>query len=171
MAEFLTSAAILATARDIISPSLVYSNYVSPPIVTLSDSEPLLSFLIGRGEVANGESGYLIWPPKLVAYFEVVRGRMVELRAVSPPGFDRHDDPEDPLSKGFAPLEKAGEDYLEKQIRLVQACDALTGVLLDEKNHKAAFDAYDAAMLKILEKGLVPYYRRLVLNRLPPVTY
>jgi len=171
MADFLTSAAILATARDIISPSLVYSNYVSPPIVTLSDAEPLLSFLIGRGEVANGESGYVIWPPNLVAYFDVVGGRMVELRAVSPRDFDRHDDPSDPLSKGFAPLDKTSKDYLEKQIPLVQACDHLTGALLDEENHRAAFDAYDAAMMKILEKALVPYYRRLVLNRLPPANY
>lgn len=171
MADFLTSAAILATARDIISPSLVYSNYVSPPVVTLSDSEPLLSFLIGRGEVANAESGYLVWPPNLVAYFDVVGGRMVELRAVSPPYFDRHDDPEDPLSKGYSPLEKTGKDYLEKQIGLLQACDVLTGALLDEKNHQAAFETYDAAMMKTLEPALMPYYRRLVLNRLPPVAY
>ena len=170
MADFPSSAIVLATARDIISPSLVYPNYVSPPILTYSESKLFLSFMIGKGEAADADSGYVIWPPGLLAFFDVIDGHFAELRTVEPRDFQQPDNPNTAFSKGLPPLAKMEKDYLKKQIALCQACDKLTEVLLEQQKHQPALKAYDAIMAQTIEKALFPYYRKLVMNTLAPET-
>ncbi len=171
MADFPSSAIVWATARDIISPSLIYPNYVTPPILTYSDSRPFLSFMIGKGEAIDAESGYVIWPPGLLAFFEVTDGHFAELRTVEPQDFQQRDNPNEALSKGLSPLEKTEPDFLQKQISLCLACDKLIEVLYAHQNHQPALEAYDAIMAQTLEKALFPYYRNLVMNTLVPASY
>ena len=158
----------MATARNLISPSLIFSNYLSPPVVVISDSKLLIGFLIGRGEVLDVEIGYQIWPPSLMALFDTYDGHFDELRAISPKEFSLSDHPDKPLCKGLSPAEKTSTEYLEKQLNLFQRCDGLIAAILSRRDYQKELKLYDKYFRSLAEEALVPYYRKLSMRSLMP---
>ncbi|MCG8047472.1 MAG: hypothetical protein N0E48_17900, partial [Candidatus Thiodiazotropha endolucinida] len=66
MSDQKSTSVITASARNLISPSLQFANYMSLPIPVIGNDRLLFAFLVGRGEAVNPELGYQIWPPSLL---------------------------------------------------------------------------------------------------------
>ncbi len=157
MSEPVPVAVIAANARDTVCPNLPFPSYISPPIPDLKGSTKRVCFLIGRGEVLDSDSGYWIWPPRLLAAFRCDNGRLAELRAVTPGEFGQDADPESPLAQGLSPLEKADPAYLEKQLRLFEVCEDVLASSSDATAPTDALESLAPRMADTADAALAPY--------------
>ncbi len=160
MTDLFPTAIITASARNLIGPSLTFANYMSQPIPVVIEGVLFLAFLVGRGEAVNPELGYQIWPPRLIALFDIASGQFHELRAVAPNFFAIEQAADQPMGKGFAPPEKQSASYLEKELKLFQSCDNLINSLVQGQPHEESLKQYDDRYMQICESPLLPYFRR-----------
>ncbi|MET0091734.1 MAG: hypothetical protein ABW068_17260 [Candidatus Thiodiazotropha sp.] len=160
MTDLLPTAIVTASARNLIGPSLTFANYLSLPIPVVSDGVLFLAFLVGRGEAVNPELGYQIWPPKLIALFDIASGQFQELRAVTPNFFAIEQAADQAIGKGFAPPEKQSLSYLEKELKLFQSCDNLINSLVQGQPHEEHLKHYDDQYMQLCEEPLLAYFRR-----------
>ncbi len=166
MSDLFPTATITASARNLIGPSLTFANYMSLPIPVISNGVLFLAFLVGRGEAVNPELGYQIWPPKLLALFDIATGQFQELRAISPAFFDIDQAVDQPMGKGVSPPEKQSTSYLERQLKLFQSCDHLISCLTQGQPHQDPLTQYDTEYMQLCEEALLPYFRRTRLTQI-----
>ncbi len=164
MVKHISSSIVSAAARNNISSTLTFPNYVSLPIPIMDHSMLFIGFLIGKGEVINPESGYHIWPPNLLALYSVSDGQFEELRALSPKDFSQNINPEQPLSEGVSPPKKNSTEYIERQLKLFQSFDNLVNTILSSGDYKEELKIYDKHFRDLAEPALIPYYRLLVIK-------
>jgi hypothetical protein len=160
MPDLFPTSIITASARNLIEPSLTFPNYMSLPIPVISNGVLFLAYLVGRGEALNPELGYRIWPPKLLALFDITTGQFQELRAISPAFFAIEQVTDQPMGKGVSPPEKQSTSYLEKQLKLFQSCDNLIACLTQGQAHQDPLKQYDEGYMQLCEEALLPYFRK-----------
>jgi len=115
------SSQVLEFAASQICPTLVFSNYHTPPVPTHVNGETVFAILIGRGEHANPNSGYQIWKPHLLCGFAITDGSFLELRriGVEPAGSEQ------PLGTGVSPIEQTSVEIQGARIKYCQLVDRL----------------------------------------------
>lgn len=164
MNNFTSISVISATARNHICPSLSFSCYISQPILSIENSGLMAVFLIGRGEALNPDDGYWIFPPHLLAFFNIYNGDFEELRAISPKDFGLKDEIDKPLCAGVFPSDKETDaKYLSNQIKLHQSFDKLIVHSLEKTKYESELEIYKRQFKKISEVGLMPYFTKLLL--------
>ena len=165
MSDTPSTSIITASAKNLIAPSLTFSNYMTPPMPVMGDSRLLVAFLAGRGEAVNPELGYQIWPPSLLVLFEAENARFHELRAVTP-GYFSIDQPTDqPMGKGLSPAEKSTTDYLQNELRLFQCCDEVLAAIIKKQPYQRDVERFDELCRASADELLLPYCRRLRLSK------
>ncbi|MCU7802546.1 MAG: hypothetical protein KZQ96_05060 [Candidatus Thiodiazotropha sp. (ex Lucinoma borealis)] len=166
MSDQLFSSVIMATAKNLVCPSLNFSNYITLPIPVVSNSKLFIGFLVGRGEVIDPEFGYQIWPPSLLALFDTDNGQFYELRPISPNLFSINDSADTPLGKGYSPPEKSTTEYLQNELHVFQCCDNVIAAIHSQQDHQSELKRYDEYFRSLTEDTLVPYYKKLCLAKL-----
>jgi hypothetical protein len=154
-----------ASARNLISPSLQFANYMSLPIPAIGKDRLFIAFLVGRGEALNPELGYQLWPPSLLALFEAENGQFHELRAVTPNYFSIDQAADQPIGKGLSPPEKNTTEYLQNELHLFQCCDALLTALGNKQPHQTDLQRFDEFYKVLTDECLLPYCQRLRLSK------
>ncbi|MCU7890601.1 MAG: hypothetical protein KZQ78_02900 [Candidatus Thiodiazotropha sp. (ex Ustalcina ferruginea)] len=149
MSDQLFSSVVMATAKNLVCPSLNFSNYITLPIPVVSNSKLFIGFLVGRGEVIDPEIGYQIWPPSLLALFDTDNGQFYELRAISPNLFAIND-----------------SAYLQNELHVFQCCDNVLAAIQSQQDHQSELKRYDEYFRSLTEDALVPYYKKLCLAKL-----
>lgn len=158
------TATITATAKNHLLPTLPFCNYISAPIISWYGKGFCLSFLLGRGEIVDRETGYQVWAPSLLAVYDAKTGGFVEIRAVKPTDFGRGDDRDAPIGAGVSTPQKNQVGYLEKQIKLFEASDALLAALSAKTPIEEAQKNYRQNLAAIVEAPLWPYVEKLVIK-------
>ncbi|MEW8030171.1 MAG: hypothetical protein AB2792_00065 [Candidatus Thiodiazotropha sp.] len=165
MSDQQSTSVITASARNLISPSLQFANYMSLPIPVVGNNRLLIAFLVGRGEAVNPELGYQIWPPGLLALFDTGNGQFHELRTVTP-GYFSVDQPADrPMGKGVSPPEKTSVEYLKNELNLFQCCDNVITAIHAKQPHQSDLKRFDEFFRNLTEEALLPYYQRLCMAK------
>ncbi|MES9941152.1 MAG: hypothetical protein ABW104_11400 [Candidatus Thiodiazotropha sp. 6PLUC2] len=154
-----------ASARNLISPSLQFTSYMSLPMPVIGNNRLFLAFLVGRGEALNPELGYQIWPPSLLALFETERGQLHELRTITPNYFSIDHPPDHPMGKGVSPPEKSTTEYLQNELHLFQSCDTLLIAIAGKHTHQDELHRFDELYKSLTEEALLPYCQRLRLSK------
>jgi hypothetical protein len=165
MTEQQSTSVVTASARRLISPSLSFANYMSLPIPVIGNNKLLLAFLVGRGEAVNQELLYQIWPPSLLALFDITNGQFHELRAVTPAYFSVEQPADQPMGKGLSPAEKNTTEYLQDELNLFQCCDNVITALLTKQPHQNDLKRFDEYFRNLTEETLLPYYKRLCMAK------
>ncbi|MCU7926902.1 MAG: hypothetical protein KZQ97_10740 [Candidatus Thiodiazotropha sp. (ex Dulcina madagascariensis)] len=161
MSDQPSTSVVTASARNLISPSLQFSNYMTLPIPVVSDAKLFFAFLVGRGEALNPEAGYQIWPPSLLALFDTDNGQFHELRAISPGYFSIDHPVDEPMGKGLSPPEKSTTEYLQNELHLFQCCDNVITAIRSQQAHQDLFKRFDDYFRALTEEALIPYYQKL----------
>jgi hypothetical protein len=165
MSDQQSTSIVTASARNLISPSLQFANYMSLPIPVIGDNKLLIAFLVGRGEAVDPQQGYQIWPPSLLALFDSGNGQFYELRAVNP-GYFSVDQPADQaMGKGVSPAEKTSVEYLQNELNLFQSCDNVISAIRAKQPHQGDLKRFDEIFRNQTEEALLPYYQRLCLAK------
>jgi hypothetical protein len=164
MANSNFSATVAAAARNTLCPTLPFCNYLSPPLVSNYGAGASLSFLIGRGEVLHPDVGYQIWPPCLLAIFDAQTGFFQELRAIKPAEFGCRDDPDAPLGAGTLPAQQQQPAYIDKQIRLFEACDRLLNTMVGQEPTDEIKKNYWDALTALIDPPLRAYAEPLLVQ-------
>jgi hypothetical protein len=165
MSDQQNTSVVTAAARNLVSPSLKFANYMSLPIPVIGDNKLLLAFLVGRGEALDPELGYQMWPPSLLALFDACNGQFHELRAVTP-GYFSVDQPADqPMGKGVSPAEKTSVAYLQNELHLFQYCDNVMTAIRTKQPHQSDLKRFDEFFKNLTEEALLPYYQRLCMAK------
>ncbi|MCG8022592.1 hypothetical protein [Candidatus Thiodiazotropha sp. LNASS1] len=165
MSDQKSTSVITASARNLISPSLQFANYMSLPIPVIGDNKLLFAFLVGRGEAVNPELGYQIWPPSLLALFDATHGQFHELRAVTPAYFSLDQAVDQPMGKGVPPSDKSTTDYLQNELNLFQCCDNVISAVNTKQAHQNDLKRFDEYFRALSEESLLPYYQRLCMAK------
>ena len=166
MSDQISTSVVTASARNLISPSLQFANYMSLPIPVAGDKKLFFAYLVGRGEALNPELGYQIWPPSLLALFDAGNGQFHELRAVTPGYFSIDQAADQPMGKGLSPPEKNTTDYLQNEIHLCQCCDNVMRAIRMKQPYKSDLQQYDSYFRSISDDVLLPYYQKICLAKL-----
>ncbi len=157
-----SSAVITASARNHLSPTLPFCNYLSPPMVTKYNKKLCVLFLIGRGEVINPELGYQLWPPSLLAAFDAKSGSFLEIRSVRPADFSRKEDETAPMGLGMSLSQKNEPVYLGKLMKLFDACDQFLDAIASESPSINAASSFQTALKNVVEPTLWNYCELLL---------
>jgi hypothetical protein len=158
------TATITASAKNHLLPTLPFCNYISAPIISCYGKGLSLSFLLGRGEIVDRDTGYQVWAPSLLAVYNAKTGGFAEIRAIKPTDFGYEDDRDAPLGAGVPPPQKNQVGYLDKQIKLFDASDALLAALSAKNPAEEIFKRYRQHLKAITEAPLWPYAEKLVIK-------
>ncbi|MES9832565.1 MAG: hypothetical protein ABW139_10005 [Candidatus Thiodiazotropha sp. DIVDIV] len=165
MSDQPSTAIITAAARNLIPPSLQFVNYMSLPMPAVGDNRLFIAFLLGRGEALNPELGYQVWPPSLLALFEIENGQFHEIRAVTPAYFSIDQEADQPIGKGVSPPDKNTTDYLQNELHLFQSCDALINALQTKQPYQKELERFDDYVKALTDPPLIPYLQQLRLSK------
>ena len=152
-----SSAVIAASARNHLSPTLPFCNYLSPPMVAKYNKKLCLLFLVGRGEIVDPELGYQIWPPSLLAAFEAKSGSFLEIRSVKPAYFGRKEDENVLMGLGVSPSQRNEPTYLGELIKLFDSCDQFLDAIANESPLIDAVSNFRTALKNLIEPTLWNY--------------
>jgi len=160
------SSIVAASVRDHLMPTLGFSGYCSPPIPMFVGENLYYGFLIGRGEVTSKADGYQIWAPGQLALYDVVLGRMAEIRRIETKNAESTGDAAGPVQRGWSPVEKAAAEYVSVQIRYFECLDELLGQYFDRQDWHPALNICETSFKSISETSLHLYYDRLVMTNM-----
>lgn len=153
---------VSSTVSKTLFPTLPFCGYVSPPVVAWYESALSLSFMLGRGEFVDADRGYMIWPPSLLAIYDVQNGGLIDLRSVAPKDFGRKDAPDAPLGKGTLPVQKATAEYIGKLAKFFELSDQLLKAVCEGKESGTLRSDYNTALYAVNDQALHGYVKYFV---------
>lgn len=144
--------------------TLQRGSYLSLPMPCRSEGGPSFRFLLGRGEVQDPDTGYVVWPPAYVATVDARTARFIELRAVGPNDFGQRTSAGGPIGPGVAPALKLEPPYVEQLAVWYQAVDLLIPHFLGpavSDEPREAITAFLDGFERLAEPALRPYYEHI----------
>ncbi len=161
-----------ASIVKIVKQARIYAGGVMPegshqsyPIPVTEGAGLQLAFLYSQAMFTRPGEGYQIWEPGYAVYLSPADGRLLSLRALASFAVTPDGQPPQPVGTYPSPPERMDAAFLENEIRLYEAYDAVLPHFASPEPPPAqaadAARAFLSAFQKVAEPPLMPHYEAL----------
>ena len=156
---------LINVARRYPANALAPEFHQSYPIPVRGTKGLRVGFLFGKGLIVNPGEGLQLMAPEYLAFINVETGAFEEMKAITPGEFGLPHAEHEPLGRYLTLPERMVPEFLTKQLRFYQACDALLPAFAWQKAivgevAKAALE-FETLFPQVTEGPWLPYYQAI----------